>query len=198
MGAAKRGRGRLSSIDLLPTEAAGIVTWAAGELADRSRTQTDIYQEFVEQCEALMADHRGELEFEIPSFSSFNRYSLRQAALSRRLEEVREIGATLSNRFDAQGSDDLTKIAGESIKALVLEVLMGAGEAGLKPVEAMQLAAALKAAAQAQGISTERRQSVKKEFAAEVQDAVGTVAKAKGLSGETAQAIITEVLGVGP
>ncbi len=37
------GRGRLSSFDLLPKEADAIVAWAAGELADREKTQTDIY-----------------------------------------------------------------------------------------------------------------------------------------------------------
>ena len=66
-----QGRGRLSAIDLLPAEAEGIVSWAAQELADRDRTQLDIYQDFVSQCEALMAEHRGELEFAIPSFSAF-------------------------------------------------------------------------------------------------------------------------------
>ena len=49
------GRGRLSSFDLLPTEADHIVAWAASELSDREKTQTDIYAEFVGKCEALMA-----------------------------------------------------------------------------------------------------------------------------------------------
>lgn len=43
------GRGRLSSFDLLPPEAENIVAWAASELADREKTQTDIYAEFVIQ-----------------------------------------------------------------------------------------------------------------------------------------------------
>ena len=77
------GRGRLSSFELLPPEADAIVAWAASELSDREKTQTDIYAEFVSRCEALMKEHRGELEFKIPAFSSFNRFSIRQARLSR-------------------------------------------------------------------------------------------------------------------
>ncbi|WP_353429013.1 DUF3486 family protein [Paracoccus denitrificans] len=191
-----QGRGRLSAIDLLPAEAEGIVAWAAQELANRDRTQLDIYQEFVGQCEALMAEHRGELEFAIPSFSAFNRYALRLASLARRLEQSREMAATLAARFDAQGTDDLTRIASQAVMALVLELVTSAGESGWAPKEAMQLASAMKAAAQAQGISTERRQKVEKEFAAQVDAAVTTVAKSKGLTAETAEAIKSQILGV--
>ena len=91
------GRGRLSSFDLLPTEAEHIVSWAALELCDREKTQTDIYAEFVGKCEALMKEHRGELEFRIPAFSSFNRFSIRQARLSRRLDDTRAIVASLAD-----------------------------------------------------------------------------------------------------
>ena len=43
---ARKGRGRLSSIDLLPEECSEAITWAAQELAKRERTQVDIYAEF--------------------------------------------------------------------------------------------------------------------------------------------------------
>lgn len=167
------------------------------ELTSRERTQIDIYKEFVQQCEDLMAEHRGEIEFEIPSFSSFNRYSMRLANTTRRLEETREIAATMAERFDPQGSDDLTRIAAEAIKTLVFELLTYSGEAGMAPKDAMQLANALKAATQAQNVSTERRQKVEKEFAEQVEDAVEAVAKVKGLTKETSEAIKAEILGVG-
>lgn len=123
------GRGRLSSFELLPPEVDIHVAWAAGQLADRDKTQTEIYAEFVTRCEALMAEHRGELEFTIPAFSSFNRYSVRQARLSRRLDQTREIVAVLSQKHDAQASDDLTVIAAEMIKATVLHMLGDAADA---------------------------------------------------------------------
>lgn len=190
------GRGRLTGIELLPEHCAPIVAWAAEELQKRDRTQTDIYQEFVSQLEGLQREHRGELEFTIPSFSAFNRYSIKLATLSQRLNQTREIAATLAEKFDASDSDNLTLIAAESIKTLVFELVTNGGEAGFVPKDAMSLANALRAAAQAQGVSTARRQKVEKEFKDQAEKAVETVAKAKGLTAETTQAILSQILGV--
>jgi len=192
----RKGRGRLSAIERLPHQCDEIIAWAANELSQRERSQTEIYQEFHEQLEALMKEHRGEIEFIIPSFSAFNRYSIKQATLTRRLEQTREIAASISKRFDAEASDDLTLIAAEAIKTLVFEVLTGAGEMGIDPKGAMQLAAALRAATQAQGISTTRRVKVEKEFSSQVDNAVEQVAKANGLSAEAAEEIKAKILGV--
>lgn len=189
------GRGRLSSFELLPPECEGLIAQAAGDLAERSKTQLEIYQEFVSGCEALMKEHRGELEFAIPSFSSFNRFSMRRARLSRRLDETRAIVATLAEKFDAKASDDLTVITGETIKALVLHMLGDAAD-GIQPLAAMQLATAFKAAAQAQHISSDRRRKIEKDFAEKVETAVDAVAKKKGMTAETADAIKAQILGV--
>lgn len=195
-GAGPRGRGRLSKIELMPSECDDIITWAAQELAGRERTQGEIYAEFAAKCEALMAEHRGELEFEIPSFSAFNRYSIKLARLTRRLQQTREIVATIAAKFDARESDDLTIMAAETLKSLVLHMLADAGDEGMAPKDAMMLASALKQAIQAQGISTERRRKVEAEFAAKVGDAVAAVAKTKGLTAETTEAIKAQILGI--
>lgn len=189
------GRGRLSSFDLLPAECDGIVAWAASELADREKTQTSIYAEFAAKCEAIMAEHRGELEFSIPAFASFNRYSLRQARLSRRLDQTREIVAVLAQKHDAKASDDLTIIAGEMIKSVVLHML-GDGADGVEPKELKALADAFRAAQAAQNMSTDRRTKEDAKVAARIGEAVDSVAKAKGLTGETAEAIKAQILGV--
>ena len=192
---AKVTRGRLSSIELLPPECDAIISWAAQELAGRERTQTDIYAEFVDRCEALMAEYRGELEFAIPAFSSFNRYSVRLARLTRRLDETRQIVSALSSGFDAKDSDDLTIMTAETIKALVLHMLGDAAD-GIEPKDAMHLAAAFKNATAAQSLSSDRRAKVEKEFNARVGAAVETVARAKGLTAETTEAIKAQILGV--
>ncbi len=191
-----RGRGRLSGIELLPPEADEAVAWAAAELRGRDRTQLDIYGEFVGKLEALMAESRGELEFAIPSFSAFNRYSIKLSTVTRRLEETREIAATISEKFDAKASDDLTLIAAEAIKTLVFEVLTAAGDAGIDPKGAMQLAAALRSATQAQGVSSARRAQVEKDFAAKAEAVLDKVARERGMSAETAEAIKAKILGV--
>lgn len=189
------GRGRLSSFDLLPPEADAIVAWAAGELADREKTQTDIYAEFVTRCQALMAEHRGELEFRIPAFASFNRYSLRQARLSRRLDQTREIVAVLAEKHDAKASDDLTIIAGEMIKSVVLHMLGDAAD-GIAPKQLKELADAFRSAQAAQNLSSARKTKETAQLQEKLGDAVDAVAKAKGLTAETAEQIKAEILGV--
>jgi len=189
------GRGRLSSFDLLPKEADAIVAWAAGELADREKTQTDIYGEFVTRCQALMAEHRGELEFAIPAFSSFNRFSIRQARISRRLDQTREIVAVLAQKHDPQASDDLTVIAAEMIKATVLHMLGDAAD-GVVPEDLKRLADGLKAAQVAQNLSSDRKAKITADIQKRMAEAVETTAKARGLSAETTEAIKAEILGV--
>lgn len=189
------GRGRLSSFDLLPSEADAIVAWAASELAEREKTQTEIYAEFVAQCEALMAEHRGELEFAIPAFSSFNRFSVRQARLSRRLDQTRDIVAVLAEKHDAKASDDLTIIAGEMIKSVVLHMLGDAAD-GIAPKALKELADAFRSAQAAQNMSSTRKAKETAALQDRLSEAVTTAAKAKGLTAETTEAIKAEILGV--
>jgi hypothetical protein len=190
------GRSRLSGIELLPEECQPIVAWAASELQNRDRTQTKIYEEFHGKLEALQHEHRGELEFPIPSFSAFNRYSIKLATIAGRLNQTREIAATLAEKFDAQASDDLTLIAAETIKTLIFEILTVGGEAGVDPKGAMALANALRSANQAQSISLATRQKAQAEFEAKAKEAVKAVAKTRGISDEGAEEILDRILGV--
>jgi len=190
------GRGRLSSIQLLPEPCAPIVAWASAELNKNDRTQTDIYKEFVDRLEALQAEFRGELEFDIPSFKSFNRHSLRLAEVTARMNDVRQIVSSLSKSYDPEDSDQLTIIASEAVKSLVMEIYASRGEKGLDPKGAMALANALRAASQAQSVSSARRQKVEAEFREKATEAVEKVAKAKGISDEGAQSILDQILGV--
>ncbi len=168
---------------------------AADALQDRDRTQTDIYAEFF-RLEALDKEYRGELQIKIPSFSAFNRYSIKLANMSRRLDETREIATAIAGKFDAQASDDLTLIAAEAIKTLIFELLTSKGESGIDPKGAMSLANALRSAAQAQTVSSDRRKKVEADFAEKAKDAVQNVAKARGLTAETADEILSRILGV--
>ena len=84
----RRGRGRLSSIDLLPEEADGVVAWAFQELKNRERMQKDIHEEFNEKL--------SELSLGPISLSAFNRHSIRLATMARRHAEVRAITSSLT------------------------------------------------------------------------------------------------------
>lgn len=191
-----RGRGRLSNIQLLPRECEGIVAWAAQELQNTDRTQTEIYQEFHSKLEALKAEYRGELEFTIPSFKAFNRYSIRLATFAAEIEQAREMTKAIAQRFDAEGEDDLARMGAMAIKSLVTNIIASRGSKNIAPKEAAELASALRAAAQAEGVSTTRRQKVEKEFAKDVETAVDAVAKQKGMTAEVAEAIKSQILGV--
>lgn len=191
-----KGRGRLSAMEQLPDACSPAIAWASEELRNRDRTQTDIYEEFYQKLDAIRVENRGELEFTIPSFSAFNRHSLRLAALARRMDETREIAGTLADSFDAGASDDLTVIAAEAIKTLIFEILTDAGESGVDPKGAMQLANALRAASQAQGVSTARRKTVEAAFETKVAEVVEKTGAQVGLSAEQVAQIRRDVLGV--
>lgn len=191
-----KGRGPLSGIERLPAECDPIIEWAEEQLRDRDRTQTEIYEEFFLKMQQLQAEHRGELEFVIPSFTAFNRHSIKLAVLTRRIEDTSRIAEAIGKTFDSGKSDNLTLIAAEAIKTLIFELLTEGGKAGFTPKAAKELADGLRSASQAQGISTNRRVKVDKEFKADVTTAVDTVARMKGLSAETADAIKSQILGV--
>ncbi|MDH0908828.1 DUF3486 family protein [Rhizobium pusense] len=200
----RKGRGWLSSIDKLPEECGQVVAWAAKELSDRDRTQIDIYKEFKEKLESVR-DECG-LTFEIPHYRSFSRYSVNLAALSETIEQARQIATTLADRFDAAGSDDLTIVAAEALKALVLQAAITASSTGKLTSKALnEYSSAVKNLNAAQAMSANRRIKVeaeesarqaKEEMAAKTKEAIQTVAKVKGLSAETTQEILSEILGV--
>ena len=193
MAEAFRGRGPLSSIDLLPRECDEVVAWAAQALIERKRTQLDIYAEFVTRCERIMQDSRGEVEFAVPSLSSFNRYSTRKAAKTRRQSEMVQIAGALREVFDGRASDDVTVLAAESIKTTICELL---DRPDLEPKQAKELAEALRAAVQASGMSAEQRRKWQAEYDAKVAQAVDQVAKVRGLTADTVEAIKGKILGV--
>lgn len=188
-------RGKLSNFELLPREAGPIVVWAARELAELKRTQVDIYAEFVTRCQALMAEYRGELEFRIPAFSSFNRFSMRKAKAARLLADSREMIAVLAETYDSKTADEATIITAEMLKAGIL--FTGTERADeLDPKEYKALADALRSAQAAQNMSSDRKAKDDKKLAAQMGAAVDAVAKAKGMTAETAEAIKAKLLGV--
>lgn len=200
-----KGRGWLSSIDRLPDACSQIVTWASQELANLDRTQLDIYAEFKRKLIALQGEEG--IDFDIPSYRSFSRYSVRLADLSKSIEKARNIANTLADRFDATGSDDLTIIAGEAIKALMLETVMMSTNGRLTPKSAMELATALKQVAAAQASSANRRlkleadaklKQVEANMKANAEKALDTLASEPGISKAAIARARAEFLGVRP
>ncbi|NSZ48460.1 DUF3486 family protein [Agrobacterium vitis] len=169
-----KGRGRLSSLQLLPRECNHVVQWAAEQLQDTSTSQIDIYKEFVTKLEQVQKESRGELDFKIPSFSSFNRYSINLDELTRQINEAREMASAVASTFDAEESDDLTLVATEAIKALVLASTRTKRDT-IDPKGIASLAAALHKASQAQSVSSDRRRKVETDFKQKAEKVFATV-----------------------
>lgn len=197
--ARRQGRGRLSSIDLLPEEASDVVVWAAQQLSARERPQTEIYAEFRQRLIALQGEQG--LSFDIPSFSAFNRYSVRQAMMSRRLEETRQISSALADRFDGVEAEKLTVMAIEAVKTLIFELVTEGGEAGYSPKAAMEMARAIHALVSASTMSTAQRRRFESELEKKTDEAlekVAEVATEAGLSAERIAQLKRDFLGVRP
>lgn len=195
----QRGRGRLSSIDTLPEEAGDIVVWASQEMAARDRTLTDIYAEFKQKLIALQGEQG--LAFDIPAFSSFHRYSVRQAVLARRLEEAREISSNLSARLDGVANEDLTIMVVESLKTLVFEIINDRGDSGVKPKEVMEMARAIQSLVATSRLSNAQRAAFQAELEARTDEAIdkaATAAKEAGVSADAIAQMRREFLGVRP
>jgi hypothetical protein len=178
-----RGRGRLSSLQLLPRECSHVVQWAAAELQENARSQLDIYQEFVSKLEQIQREQRGEIEFTIPSYRSFNRYSVNLDELTRQITEAREMAAAIAGTFDAGESDDLTLVATEAIKSLVLTIVRTKKDS-LDAKAVMALSSAVHKAAQAQSVSTDRRKKVEANFKAQADKVLDAAAGQLEASGK--------------
>lgn len=183
------GRGRLSSIDLLPEEAGDDIVWACQELAARTRTQTDILFELNDKLEAKGIDPI--------SRSAFNRKAMRLAAAQRRMSEARAMFEGLSEQMTAKDVDENTIILGEFIKTLIVELVDD--QAGPKtPKQAMELARAFHATVAAQKISSDRRKALEEQYKEAATTTIETVAKKTGMSHATRALLYAELVGVVP
>jgi len=180
------GRGRLSSLDLLPEEAQDDIVWAMGELNKRKRTQAEI-----------LADLNGRLAdkgLDLISKSAFNRRSIRVAAAAKKIAERRALFEGLAPQFTPEKISEADVVIGELIKTLITELLdREANE--FDPKGAMELARAYKHTIEGQRLSGDAKRRALAEFDAKVGKAVETVSSAKGLTAATRTKIM-EQLGV--
>lgn len=183
----REGRGRLSSIDLLPDDAEAEIVWALEQLRDRTMPQIAILDEF----NARLAD-RGIAKV---SKSAFSRWSVRKALQFRRLDEVRAITADVVAGLGTGGADEVTTTIAEMIKVAIYEQLEGTQDA--KALQA--LGRALNAAVAAQKTSAENRRKLEGEIAQQLgqaADRAGDAAREAGLSADRAAELRNKVLGV--
>ncbi|MGQ3101029.1 MAG: phage protein Gp27 family protein [Sphingopyxis solisilvae] len=145
----REGRGRLSSIDMLPEEAEPDIIWALEQLRERSMPSKMIREEF----NARLAD-RGIAPV---SKSAWGRYSVRKAHQFRKLDEVQRISRELASSLGTDGPDAVTVMVAEMVKIAAFKQLE-IGEVGSKDL--MQLARALSTAVTAQKTSAAHRREM--------------------------------------
>lgn len=192
---APHSRPRPSLIDLLPEECEGVVSWAAQELANTARSQTDIYKEFCSRLEEIKDELR--LNFQIPHYVSFTRHNLKLAKITKQMRQAQLMAEAVNDRTDGQDADALTQSVSRMLKTMMVEMMTNAMEKGFVPKEAAAVGMALERIAKAENISTARRQKLQEELASKTKKAVQTVAKAKGLTSEAANEILDKILGTG-
>ncbi len=181
------GRGRLSSLDMLPDEAQDDLVWACQQLYARDRTQADILFE--------LNDKLAVKGIEPISRSAFNRKALRLAASMRRMQETKQIFEALSGQLQPEKLDDHSVALGEFLKQLIFDLLQpGAGDHDAD--SAMKLGRAFRDVLAGQKISGDRRLALQKEFAAKAARAVEDVGRTKGLTADTVDTIKREILGI--
>jgi hypothetical protein len=189
----KAHRGRLSSIDLLPDEAAPCVSAALAALGERRRTQEDIRAE-LNGC--LKRLGLGPV-----SRSAFNRKALSIAAVGQQLTQAREVAAIMAEKLNDLPEGDVGLLLIEALKTLIYDVVMagamsgGDGEDGGLAMLS-KAADAVMRLERARKTNAETRRLAKHEFAAQVADAVEGAGREAGLSAEMVARIRREVLGV--
>lgn len=186
----REGRGRLSSIDMLPEEAEPDIVWALEQLRAREKPSKMILAEF----NSRLAD-RGIGSI---SKSAWNRYSVRKAYQFRKLDEVQGIARELASSLGTDRADDVTVMIAEMVKLQAFNLLED-GQQSSKGI--MEISRAVASAVGAQRNSDEYRRQLERRVAAQVNAAAEraeTIAREGGLSAESIAQLRREFLGIRP
>lgn len=116
----REGRGRLSTIEMLPEECDEDIAWLQAELDERKMPQTEILKQF----NARLAD-RG---IKGISKGAFSRYTVRKAIMLRKQAASRDALGTVFSRFDPTEATETMIAATEMAKYHIAELFM-AGDA---------------------------------------------------------------------
>lgn len=174
----RQGRGRLSTLEMLPEEADADLLWLNEELRAAKRPQVAIFKEF----NSRLAD-KG-----IGSISkgTFSRYSVKKATQWREYDERLRLSRALCESMGPDGADRMTVAISERLKMAADEIL---SRGNLTAKEIAALANANRAAITAQRHSAELRRSLETEFAERMKKVAKDVTEVARKAGVTDQAM---------
>lgn len=198
----RAGRGRLSSIEMLPEECDEDIAWANAELREKKMPQTEILRQF----NARLAD-RG---LKGISKGAFSRWSVRVAIEMRKLDASRQIMDVVLQRLEPGERSDSMIAATELLKYRILEQVMAEDEPDPKLLLNATLALQRLSATAAREAEVQRRDKRDQQADAERQaeqdklarveaeaaDKVAKIATEAGLNAERIAAIRKGVLGL--
>lgn len=174
----------LGSLDLLPEECQDDIVWAIAQLNKRERTQADILFELNDR---LAVKGHGPI-----SKSAFSRRSVRLKRRADRLAERDHLYAGIRETITSDKIADHDLVLSELLKTIIDEMLDDARTAK----EARELTTAFRNIVAAQSMSLDLKAKANAAADKKVAQAVDAVAKAKGMSAETAESIKSQILGV--
>jgi len=184
MGAKNRpGRGRLSSIDLLPED---LRVQVNADLRDRTKTQKQILSEINPELES-----RGETPI---SKSAFNRYSLQVEEKGSMMREARAAADALVGGLGEQKGTDLGRAVTEMVKTLSFDLVLNGGELDVDTLNKVALIA--QRIERASKISLEREEQLRRQVLEQAAETVEENAIQNGLTEEQAQLWREKILGI--
>ena len=186
----REGRGRLSSIDMLPDEAEPALVWALEQLRERKLPSAVILTEFNERLADIANDNQ--IEIKPISKSAWGRYAVRKATLYRQQDETRRIASELAASMGAKDADEMTVMIAEMVKIAAFELLED-GQLSSKGI--MEISRALQSSVGAQMKSREYRERLEIELNKGA-DRVEKAASEAGLSADVIAQMRRDFLGV--
>lgn len=186
----RRGRGRLSRLDMLPEAAQPDLVWLNQELRESKRHQTELLDLF----NMRLAGHG----IEPISASSFSRYSVRKAMQFRELDETMRMTHELADMLGTDSADKMTITLSTLLQAHAVKLIEAEGR-NLAAKDLMELARALQALTSALKQSADYRRQLQAEHVAKValaQKDVAAIGKAHGISEEAMQKITQRLAGI--
>lgn len=189
----KQGRGRLSSIDLLPED---IRVQLNDELRARRLTQKQIR----DAVNPLLAE-RGERPV---SRSALNRYAQQVEEKGAFMREAREAAEKLVGGLKEQRGTDLGRAVTELVKTVTFDLMIRAQDADSdEPIDVDMLnkvALIAQRIERASKISVERESAIREEAQRQERERLKThvdkIAKKGGLSDDVANSIREKILGI--
>jgi Protein of unknown function (DUF3486) len=183
-------RGRLSSIDLLPEEAHPHIRDAIEALTKRMAPQESIREKLNGHLLALGLDPI--------SRSAFNRKSLALAKIGENIRAAREMAAVFAEKMDDMPEGDVGMLINETIKVLIYNMTQDIAAMDIEVSAKMlkELSLTLHRLEIAGKVSVARREQIEQRTQAKANQVVDAVAKSRGLSAETAEAIKSKILGI--